>query len=199
MLNQNHVTASLWLTQKQVKALYEACGDGLAGLRDRVLLGLMVTTGVRRSEAISIRWSHIVKQPFEGELCSILNVIGGKGGKDRSILLTPQMDRLLAQWVQHTGRGGLVMRALGNELVVGDSLSSPAVYYICRKRGALIGVPALAPHDLRRTFAQSIWQRTGDLLVVSELLGHTSLDTTRRYLMLDQAKKRDAVRAIAWG
>ena len=63
----------------------------------------------------------------------------------------------------------------------------------------MIGLPELAAHDLRRTFAQRAWEATHDLLLVRDLLGHASIATTQRYLELDQAKKRDAVSAIPWG
>jgi integrase/recombinase XerD len=127
------------------------------------------------------------------------NAIGGKGHNDRAIPLTPQLVDLLGEWAAYTGRQGYIVRSLGNELEVGDSLSDPQVYNIARKRGAMIGIPTLAPHDLRRTFAQGIWEKTGDLLLVSDLLGHKQVETTRRYLQLDEAKKREAVRAITWG
>jgi integrase len=196
---QSGQRAHTWLSPQQIRALYEACGDGLMGLRDRVVLGLMLTTGIRRLELIHVKWEHIVEQTFEGELCPILNVIKGKGGQSRAIPLTPQVVDLLGEWAVHTGRDGYIVRSLGNELAVGDSLSDPQVYNIVRKRGAMIAVPTLAPHDLRRTFAQGIWEKTRDLLLVSDLMGHKQVETTRRYLQLDEAKKREAVRAIAWG
>jgi len=54
-----------------------------------------------------------------------------------------------------------------------------------RKHGALIGQPALAPHDLRRTYAQLGYQAGVPLTQISRLLGHASLTTTQRYLNLD--------------
>jgi site-specific recombinase XerD len=70
---------------------------------------------------------------------------------------------------------------------------------IVKRRGADIGLPELAPHDLRRTFAQAVWKATHDLIVVQELLGHKDVNTTRRYLCVDQASKIQAVQAIKWG
>ena len=73
------------------------------------------------------------------------------------------------------------------------------VFRIVRKHGAVIGLPELAAHDLRRTSAQRVWEIAHDLLLVRNLLGHASIATTQRYLELDQAKKRAAVSAIPWG
>ena len=82
---------------------------------------------------------------------------------------------------------------------VENRLSAVGVFRIVRKHGAMIGLPELAAHDLRRTFAQRVWEDTHDLLVVRDLLGHSSIATTQRYLVQDQAKKQAAVSAIPWG
>jgi len=194
--------AHTWLTEKQITKLYRACEDELMGLRDRVALGLMVTTGIRRQELVNLRWAHIVRQPYEGELCAVVSVVQGKGGKDRAIPLTVQMDKLLDEWAGWAGRKGYVIRSLG----MAQDLSNPetpmscaAIHNLVKKRGKLAGIPSLAPHDLRRTFAQAIWENTGDLLLVGALLGHSSIETTRQYLSLDVRKQREAVQVIKWG
>ena len=56
---------------------------------------------------------------------------------------------------------------------------------ICRKYGKLIAVPKLAPHDLRRTFAQTALDNGVTLDKIAKLLGHSSVNTTVRYLDLD--------------
>lgn len=194
--------AHTWLTQKQIDALYRVCGDDLLGLRDRVAIGLMVTTGVRRAELVALRWQHIVKQPFEGELCAVLNVVQGKGGKDRNIPLTTAMETLLDEWASWTGRKGYIVRRVGIAQDFGDPeipISCASIHNLVKKRGDLCSIPGLACHDLRRTFAQAIWSASGDLLLVGDLLGHSSIETTRVYLHLDAAERRRAVEAIKWG
>jgi integrase len=70
---------------------------------------------------------------------------------------------------------------------------------IVRKHGEAIGLPGLTPHDLRRTAAQRWYDASRDLVVVQELLGHRSPETTRRYLHIERHKHREAVRAVPWG
>ncbi|NIV34990.1 MAG: tyrosine-type recombinase/integrase [Anaerolineae bacterium] len=194
--------AHTWLSQTQIDALYQACQhDGLQGMRDSVAVGLMVSTGIRRAELCALQWSHIVKQPYEGELCAVLSVVQGKGGRDRAIPLTTQMEALLDTWAERSGRRGYIVRAV-RDIRAGrydKAMSLAAVHNLVKKRGALANVPSLAPHDLRRSFAQAVWEASGDLLLTSALLGHSSIETTRRYLELDAKKQREAVQVIKWG
>jgi len=55
----------------------------------------------------------------------------------------------------------------------------------------------LATHSMRKTFAQNIYERTGDILLVKELLGHKNVSTTQQYLGASYKKMRKAVEAIA--
>jgi integrase len=190
--------AHTWLSDDQVQALYESCSDGPRGLRDKVLLGLMVNCGLRRCETVAVKWGHIVAQPLGGEICAVLNVIAGKGNRDRAIPLPQPMLALLDAWAGRIGRDGYVVRAIrGTKIKKKASREVPT--YVVKVHGAAIGLPNLAPHDLRRTAAQGWWNASRDLMLVCELLGHSSIETTRRYLFVDQAAKVAAVRAVKWG
>ena len=65
------------------------------------------------------------------------------------------------------------------------SMSSVAIFRLINKYGNLIGVPGLAPHDLRRTFSQLGYEAGVPITQVSKLLGHANVATTQRYLNLD--------------
>ena len=67
---------------------------------------------------------------------------------------------------------------------LGESMSAVAAFQIVRKYGKLIGVPGLAPHDLRRTYAHLGYQAGVPITQIKELLGHASVATTQRYLDL---------------
>ena len=62
-----------------------------------------------------------------------------------------------------------------------DSLSAAAVRDIVRKRGRMIGIPDLAPHDLRRTYARLAREGGAPLETIQHALGHASVQTTERY------------------
>jgi integrase len=190
--------AHTWLSDDQIAQLYESCADDLRGLRDKVVLGLMVTCGLRRGEVVALQWRHIIAQPFEGELCAVLNVINGKGNRNRAIPLPPALLGLLDEWAEHIGRRGYVVRSMrGPHIKPRASRAVPS--YVVKIHGAAIDLPNLAPHDLRRSAAQAWWNASHDLLLVSELLGHKSVETTRVYLLVDQARKIEVVQAVRWG
>ena len=70
---------------------------------------------------------------------------------------------------------------------IGESLSDVATFYILQKHGAEISIPELAPHDLRRTFAQIGYDAGVPITQISVLLGHSLVETTQRYLNLELA------------
>jgi integrase len=86
---------------------------------------------------------------------------------------------------------------LPDSLVTGDEVS---VHKIVKKYGTLAGIGDLAAHDLRRTFAQTVYAASGhDIVLVSRLLGHASVKTTERYLSLSTTDATEAVNAMTWG
>ena len=68
---------------------------------------------------------------------------------------------------------------------IGETLSDVGLFQIVREYGGLIGRPELAPHDLRRTYAQIGYENGVPITQLSKLLGHSSVATTQRYLNLD--------------
>jgi integrase len=68
---------------------------------------------------------------------------------------------------------------------LGGSMSSVAIFQLVRKYGEMIGIPELAPHDLRRTFAQLGYEAGVPITQISVLLGHSSVATTQKYLNLN--------------
>ena len=57
----------------------------------------------------------------------------------------------------------------------------------------------LATHSLRKSFAQRVYEQSGDIYLVQELLGHLSVSTTQKYLGVNYATAREFVEAIAIG
>ena len=81
--------------------------------------------------------------------------------------------------------GGYIARSISKGGVVGDSLSAIGVFHLVRAAGEAIGKPSLAPHDLRRTYAQLGYEAGVPVTQISRLLGHASVATAQRYLNLD--------------
>jgi integrase len=170
-----------WLSARQVRELMASCGEDLQGLRDRVVLGLMVGAGLRRAELVSLTWEHVKWQPCGERMRTVLEVTG-KGNKTRTVPISDRLAGILDAWGSKTGKEGRVVRSLGMAQEIGDSLSTPQVFNIVRAHGAEIGMPRLACHDLRRSFARLGYDAGIDIGQISILLGHASIATTQIYL-----------------
>jgi site-specific recombinase XerD len=64
-------------------------------------------------------------------------------------------------------------------------INPSSIFRIVRRYGRAIGKPKLAPHDMRRTFAENLQRNGHDVVTINSLLGHESIETTRRYLNVD--------------
>lgn len=181
--------AHTWLNQSEVRALFSACGNGIVGQRDRIVIGLLVAAGLRRSEAASLRFEDIKRQPVGDKFRTVLDILG-KGSKARVVPISETFARALEDWRQVCGGSGYVCRSLGMSQELGDCLSSVAIFNIVQKRAAKIGFdgesrPELQAHDLRRTFAQLGHEAGIPITQISKLLGHSSVAVTQRYLNLE--------------
>lgn len=175
--------AHTWLSQKQVTEITKLCKDDLEGRRDWIVLGLLLGAGLRREELATLTFDALKQQPVKGGKMRDVLQVKGKGAKDRVIPIKPILAEHLRAW-RETIKGGLVARSLGMGKKLGGSMSAVAIFQIVRKYGGMIGLPELAPHDLRRTFAQLGYEAGVPITQISVLLGHSSVATTQKYLNL---------------
>lgn len=172
-----------WLNQAEVKRLMATCGDSLQGKRDRLVLGLLAGAGLRREELANLAFDDVVLQPMGNRFRTVLNV-RGKGAKDRVVPISDALAGLLDRWRPVVG-GGRVARSVSKAGAIGDSLSAVGIFHIVSNAGGAIGKDGLAPHDLRRTYAQLGYEAGVPITQISKLLGHSSVATTQRYLNLE--------------
>jgi len=181
------------LSIDQVGRLLEACepfGDDPLLLRDRALLELLYSSGLRESEICDLRLNDLNFD--EG----ILRVIG-KGNKERLVpvgsVAARWVTRYLAQGREHLHpRGGLP--PVSDRLFLtskGKPLYRQAVFTVVRDAGLRVGIEGLHPHTLRHSFATHLLEGGADLRVVQELLGHADLSTTQIYTHIDQSRLRE--------
>jgi integrase len=177
------VKAHTWLSQKQVAAITALCPDTLEGKRDWIVLGLLLGAGLRREELATLTFDSLKQQPTKaGKMRDVLEVTG-KGAKTRVIPISEKLGGRLREWREIVG-GGRVARSLGMARQLGESMSAVAIFQLVSRYGARIGAPGLAPHDMRRTFAQLGYEAGVPLTQISTLLGHSSVSTTQKYLDL---------------
>ena len=156
--------------------LVEVPTDAPLGLRDRALLELFYSSGLRLSELCGLRWRDL---QAEAGLVTVL----GKGGKQRSVPVGSHARRALDQWRASTGAGGEAFVFPGRG---GGPISQRAVQVRIRQLALRQGLfKHVHPHMLRHSFASHVLESSGDLRGVQELLGHADIATTQIYTHLD--------------
>lgn len=153
-----------------IKSLNMGHGNSARHLEDQYILNLVLLLyggGLRLSEAAHLTWSQI-----ETENRCIL--VKGKGGKERKISLPPFVIRELER-----------LPRPGNYVFGLRPLCPSKAYRWVRKAGAKAGLlKFLHPHALRHSYATHLLNGGMDIRVLQELLGHSSLGTTQKYIHL---------------
>lgn len=181
------------LVKTELKALFAACltGDGVGGVRDASVLAVLMGAGLRREEAVLLDVEDL--NPRTGELR-----VRGKGNKDRQVFAAPGALAVLRRWLGIRGQApGPMFLPLTKAGGLGTHRLTPqALYYLLKRRGAQARVAPFSPHDLRRTFCTSLLEAGVDIATVAGLMGHASIDTTKRYDRRDLRARRRAVRLL---
>jgi integrase/recombinase XerD len=184
------------LEQDAVRALLDAPDPTTRdGVRDRALLYVAVTGGLRVSELIGLLVKELV---FRGRYLD-LRVLG-KGRKERVLTLWKEVADSVRAWL--AVRGDVAVPELFVSLR-GEALSRSGVEYILRKhkRTAEAQCPPLegkrvSPHLLRHTCAMTTLQATRDIRKVALWLGHASTQTTEIYLQSDPAERLETLESV---
>lgn len=163
-----------------VAKLLDIRGERPIDLRDRALLELCYSSGLRVSELADTRWDRL--DPHEG----LLRVIG-KGDKERIVPVGRHALAALAAW---RAAAPSIAKESNCPYVFITSRGGPMGVRAIQKRIALRGRTQgldqhVHPHQLRHSFASHILESSGDLRAVQELLGHANLSTTQVYTHLD--------------
>lgn len=148
------------------------------GLRDRALVMLLYGTGLRISEALSIKRSQIASDTL---------IIRGKGNKDRQIPLLEEVKSCLVAYLAACPyQGNNLPLFLG---IRGKVLQASTAALMLRTFRRMYNLPeTLTPHALRHTCASHLMNASNDLRGIQALLGHESLSSTQIYTTLDTQK-----------
>lgn len=155
------------------------------GARDRAMLELLYSSGLRVSELISLR-------PEQVDWDDMFLRVLGKGQKTRYVPLGGMAATALRHYMQHA-RGKLI-RAGNRPNVLflsrrGTGLTRERIRQIIKARAADIGLSEnVYPHIMRHSFATHLLENGADLRVIQDMLGHADLTTTQIYTHVE--KKR---------
>jgi integrase/recombinase XerD len=168
------------LDEAQVLRLLELPDtDDVLGMRNRAMLELTYSSGIRRGEIVELRITDLVR----GE--SSIIVHNGKGGKDRVVPLGEAAQHWLKRYLDEARPRLLVAEEPSLHLFLtsyGDGFSAAAWGQIVRRYLTAAGVKTKGgPHLLRHACATHMLDHGADLRTIQTLLGHARIDTTEIY------------------
>lgn len=194
------------------------------GLRDAAILSVMRGAGLRRKEVVSLRINHFVI-PEDGN--AYLSIIGGKGNKDRQCFITKQTVARLTAWLSVRAPEWNDINSYNEEHLYGfifvplrkgmpvsikppkkgtkwlGGLTSNAIRYILDARcksltaSGVMSIKPFSPHDLRRSYCTDLLSQGVDIFTVQNLMGHSNVETTRRYDLRDDTQEREAIEQLS--
>jgi integrase/recombinase XerC len=167
------------LDADQMARLLQIPGDDAETVRDRAIMELLYSSGLRLAELIAVRLMDL-------DLGQGLVTVTGKGNKTRIVPVGRMALKAIQDWLML--RGELAKSDDQNLFVSvrGGPLSPRSVQARLRHWGRVQGVQqGIYPHLLRHSFASHVLESSGDLRAVQELLGHANISTTQIYTHLD--------------
>jgi len=178
---KNHRLPAI-LSQEEVVRLIDAAGTPF----HRTLLMTLYATGLRCAELTRLKVSDIDSKRM------VIHVQGGKGRKDRDVMLSPKLlDELREHW-RRLPRKTSNWLFPGNRWHTADhSIDTKTVWHACDEAAKRAGLKkAVHPHTLRHCFATHLLEAGADLRTIQILLGHQSLKETTIYLHLSKRHLR---------
>jgi len=166
------------LSQEEVARLIQAAGTSF----HRTLLMTLYATGARNAELTRLKFSDVDKQRM------VIHIQGGKGRKDRDVMLSPKLLEELREHWHRLRRKPKVWLFPGNHDHCADHpIDTKTVWQACQRAAQRAGIQkGVHPHTLRHCFATHLLEAGADLRTIQILLGHNDLKETTRYLHLSQ-------------
>ncbi|MBN1887194.1 MAG: tyrosine-type recombinase/integrase [Thermoflexales bacterium] len=159
--------------------------DTPEGVRNYAIVLLFLDTGIRLSELTGLKISDV--DFAAGQL-----KVFGKGGKERIVPMGLTVRRAVIRYLEHFRPQPVNPQEDRLFLTVaGDPISRDSVAKVLERLGRRTGITRLHPHLLRHTFAVRYLLNGGDVFTLQKILGHTTLDMTRRYVTLANQDVKD--------
>ena len=166
------------LSPDEANRLMEILVEGPQALRDKAILELFYSSGLRLSELSGLRVEDV-------NLDDATVRVTGKGNKTRIVPVGSHAIAAIRAWLEERNKSFASQSTLFPGKY-GKPLSQRAIQYCVRQWAVKQGVSGnVHPHVLRHSFASHVLQSSGDLRAVQEMLGHASISTTQVYTHLD--------------
>jgi len=180
------------LTQTEQEALLNQPNRRyFTGHRNRVMLRLMLDTGLRLDEASSLRWKDIDLNSGK------VMVRQGKGAKDRTLWTGESNLAALIEWrerQQHEGTGTTELVFATKD---GEKLDPSYMRRMVARYASKAGIEKhVTPHTLRHTFATDLYRETSNIRLTQKALGHANLATTQIYTHIVDEELEGALKSF---
>lgn len=144
-------------------------------------------TGVRISELVNFNTQAVEMGYFD---------VCGKGNKVRRIYIPKKLQEELKEWIEDEHKQGFLFVSKANE-----KLGTRSIAHMLKDYAKMAGIPekVVYPHSFRHMFAKSFLAKRQDIALLSDLLGHSNINTTRIYLRLTSEEQKEIVdKVVDW-
>jgi len=176
-----------FLTEKEVAQLLRIIPTHtITGLRLRALIEVLLSTGLRISEALSLNRNSIDAGSGEAEVI-------GKGNKQRAVFFSPYCLKWIGRYqAMRKDASPALFATTGNQPRRLSRNDMSKVFRRLRRRSGIS--KRLTPHLLRHTFCTSLLHHGADIMFIKELAGHRDIQTTARYYLgVDKESLKNAL------
>ena len=172
-----HLPATL--DADSIGQLLEIPCDTPLAIRDKAIMELFYSSGLRLSELASLRWEQL-------DLTSGMVTVTGKGNRTRMVPVGRMASKALLEWRKARGQFASFEEPFVFVSQRGTPIATRTIQARIRYWAKRQGIPQnIYPHLLRHSFASHMLESSGDLRAVQELLGHADISTTQIYTHLD--------------
>ena len=157
------------LSVAEIQRMFDVCKN----LKHKVILSLLYSAGLRVSELINLKWSHIDRSRM------IINIIAAKGNKDRQVTLATTIIPLLEKdWKEYKSVNYVLTGQSGH-----DQYSSRSVGEVVKQLAEKAGISKrVYTHLMRHCSFTHLVEAGTDINIIQRLAGHSNVKTTNRYL-----------------
>ncbi len=155
------------LSQDEVQRMFDVCEN----IKHKTILALLYATGMRVSELINLKWSHIDRSR------KVINIIQGKGKKDRQVPLAPELVKLLEKYYRKYETETYVLDGQFS-----DQYSSTSVNQVMKQLALKAGISKrVYTHLMRHNSFTHMVEAGVDINLIQLLAGHKTVKTTMMY------------------
>lgn len=162
-------------------------------VRDLAILTLFLTTGIRISELVALDVSDF---DFKNNAFKVLR----KGGNESLLFFGDEAREALERYIEQRKSSANFIEASPMFLSLQNKRISVRAVQMLVEKYSRVSVPLkhISPHKLRSTYGTMLYQQTGDIYLVADVLGHKDVNTTRKhYAAMDEQRRKMAANSVS--